>query len=221
MIRVAIVDSSPIYARGLASILASEGFQTLGDRATAIGEMPWRADVFLADLAAVEGMTLADFLATAARIAPVLLLGSSTESMLAVRSMRPGAAGYVDRRAEVKVLLSAVRTVVGGGQYWETPCAQPDSSTDLEGAEASLSPRERQVLRQIARGLTHGQIARRLSISPHTVDTYVKRIRFKLDLGNKAELTRAAVLGHYDTEREVQGDPRHPAPHLPRLAHLQ
>jgi DNA-binding CsgD family transcriptional regulator len=46
----------------------------------------------------------------------------------------------------------------------------------------------------IARGLTHSQIASRLQISQHTVDTYVERIRGKLDIGNKAELTRAAVL---------------------------
>lgn len=56
-----------------------------------------------------------------------------------------------------------------------------------------LSTREHQVLQQIALGLTHHQIGRRLGISQHTVDTYVKRIRAKLGLGNKAELTRAAL----------------------------
>ncbi|MGI5203985.1 response regulator transcription factor [Spirillospora sp. CA-108201] len=45
----------------------------------------------------------------------------------------------------------------------------------------------------MADGYTHGQIARHLGISRHAVDTYVKRIRGKLKLGNKAELTRAAV----------------------------
>jgi DNA-binding CsgD family transcriptional regulator len=59
----------------------------------------------------------------------------------------------------------------------------------------SLSDREGQVLGYIARGLTHGQIATRIGISPHTVDTYVKRIRVKLGAGNKAELTRLALLG--------------------------
>ncbi|NUR24784.1 MAG: response regulator transcription factor [Catenulispora sp.] len=62
-----------------------------------------------------------------------------------------------------------------------------------EQAGVTLSPRERAVLTQIAWGLTHDQIARRLGISKHTVDTYVKRVRAKLNLGNKAELTRAAV----------------------------
>jgi DNA-binding CsgD family transcriptional regulator len=72
--------------------------------------------------------------------------------------------------------------------------------TDASGDAAEdlpLSPREREVLHQVARGLTHGQIASMMGISRHTVDTYVKRIRSKLDLANKAELTRAAVLGGY------------------------
>lgn len=59
--------------------------------------------------------------------------------------------------------------------------------------EAGLSGRERQVLLCIGEGYTHDQTARRLGISSHTVDTYVKRVRSKLGLGNKAELTRAAL----------------------------
>jgi len=57
---------------------------------------------------------------------------------------------------------------------------------------AGLSPREQQVLRFIASGMTHGQVARRIGISQHTVDTYVKRVRSKFGIGNKAELTRIA-----------------------------
>ncbi|MFH9942706.1 response regulator transcription factor [Streptomyces murinus] len=60
-------------------------------------------------------------------------------------------------------------------------------------APAGLSPREEQVLRFIASGMTHGQVARRIGISQHTVDTYVKRVRSKFGIGNKAELTRVAL----------------------------
>ncbi|MFE4577312.1 response regulator transcription factor [Streptomyces chartreusis] len=56
-----------------------------------------------------------------------------------------------------------------------------------------LSPREQEVLRQIATGMTHSQVAYRIGISQHTVDTYVKRIRAKLGVGNKAQLVRAAI----------------------------
>jgi DNA-binding CsgD family transcriptional regulator len=62
-----------------------------------------------------------------------------------------------------------------------------------QSAVQRLSPRENEVLRQVAAGLTHAQVATRLGISRHTVDTYVKRIRSRMDLGNKAELTRAAM----------------------------
>jgi DNA-binding NarL/FixJ family response regulator len=56
-----------------------------------------------------------------------------------------------------------------------------------------LSPREEQALELIARGFTHAQAARRMGVSKTTVDTYVERIRIKLQVGNKAELTRAAI----------------------------
>ncbi|GAA3220868.1 helix-turn-helix domain-containing protein [Nonomuraea helvata] len=58
-----------------------------------------------------------------------------------------------------------------------------------------LSARENEVLQRVADGLTQQQIARSMGISRHTVDTYLRRVRAKLGLGNKAELTRAAVLG--------------------------
>lgn len=57
-----------------------------------------------------------------------------------------------------------------------------------------LSDRERQTLLLIADGCTRDQAARRIGISPHTVDTYLKRVRAKLGCGNKAELTRLAAL---------------------------
>jgi DNA-binding CsgD family transcriptional regulator len=60
-------------------------------------------------------------------------------------------------------------------------------------AAVALSPREQEVLRHIADGFTHGQAAYRIGISHHTVDTYVKRIRVKLGVGNKAQLVRAAL----------------------------
>jgi DNA-binding CsgD family transcriptional regulator len=57
----------------------------------------------------------------------------------------------------------------------------------------NLSEREAEVCLLISLGLTHKQIARRLSISPHTVDTYVKRAKSKLDTANKADITRAIM----------------------------
>ncbi|AKN75446.1 hypothetical protein QR97_20380 [Streptomyces sp. PBH53] len=60
--------------------------------------------------------------------------------------------------------------------------------------QVTLTVRERQVLRHLAAGLTQRQVARRLQISPHTVDTYVRRIRKKTGPGNKAYLTQATLV---------------------------
>jgi DNA-binding NarL/FixJ family response regulator len=115
--------------------------------------------------------------------------------------LRAGASGVISKQESGERIVTAVRAVTDGG-----PVGPDHSSTTplVERTEMTghqLSEREEQVLRQISRGLTHGQIATRLGISPHTVDTYVKRIRAKLGVGNKAELTRAALLGRLVQEQ--------------------
>jgi DNA-binding NarL/FixJ family response regulator len=101
----------------------------------------------------------------------------------------------IHRGESAESLVEALRMVMTGAQVVPEGEAAPSSARRSEALWRSLSEREEQVLSQISRGLTHGQIATRLGISPHTVDTYVKRIRAKLGAGNKAELTRAALLG--------------------------
>lgn len=75
---------------------------------------------------------------------------------------------------------------------------------------SALSQREQQVITHIADGLTHDQIARLLGITRNTVDTYVKRIKSKIGLGNKAELTQFAL-------REIHLN-NYRASDLPRVA---
>ncbi|GGZ16205.1 hypothetical protein GCM10010387_05890 [Streptomyces inusitatus] len=73
--------------------------------------------------------------------------------------------------------------------------ALPPSAAPLTGHNwvTPLSPREQEVLQFIASGMTHDQVACRVGISRHTVDTYVKRVRSKFGVANKAELTRVAL----------------------------
>jgi DNA-binding CsgD family transcriptional regulator len=104
----------------------------------------------------------------------------------------PALGGVVSGATDAAVLVQGVMAVMRG---------MPDpGASDRSGAAESggLSFRESQVLKRIADGRTQGQIARDLGISPHTVDTYVRRIRTKLRLGSKAELVKAALLGDHD-----------------------
>ncbi|MER5307004.1 LuxR C-terminal-related transcriptional regulator [Streptomyces sp. NPDC002773] len=86
------------------------------------------------------------------------------------------------------LLVDAVRRVAGPVPAGAGPGAPQGVAT--------LSPREREVLGHLVEGCTHDQAARRIGISQHTVDTYVKRIRSKLGAHNKAQLVRAALTAH-------------------------
>ncbi|MEV1025606.1 helix-turn-helix transcriptional regulator [Streptomyces sp. NPDC050264] len=78
-------------------------------------------------------------------------------------------------------------------------------------APASLSNRERETLGHLADGLTYASIARRMNLSPHTVDTYLRRIREKTGARNRIHLLRLAIAlseTHEETPLPAGGPPR-------------
>lgn len=193
MIRVDILVSSPIFLAGLVQVVTDAGIRVVAVRTSAVETPSWLADAALIDIDSLPKDDVLSPIREAARGAAVLVLCDGDGATVST-CLQAGASGVVDRRESGDHVVDAVRAVTVGR------CVTPDGVDPCPPARMAaasdrpLSPREEQVLRQIARGLTHGQIARRLGISPHTVDTYVKRIRAKLDVGNKAELTRAALL---------------------------
>ncbi|MFF4832702.1 DNA-binding response regulator [Streptomyces sp. NPDC001315] len=138
--------------------------------------------------------------------APVLVVNHETAAGTDAYLVA-GASGVIGRREPADCIVRAVRSVAAGAEVAPCGCTATSAPEPAAAPGYNLSDRESQVLRQISRGLTHGQIATRLGISPHTVDTYVKRIRTKLGVGNKAELTRVALLGRPTAE---QAPGRHP-----------
>jgi DNA-binding NarL/FixJ family response regulator len=193
MIRVDVVDSMSIYVKGLEASLAPSGISVFSHTGGVNCSGNWRADVFLVNPDAVDGALLSEFVADLSSVAPVLLLIHEVSELAKDHCALTGACGLVRRSADAATVVSAVRSVVAGGEFWDSLGPALKVGTEVAEVPDSLSPRELQVLRQIARGLTHGQIATRLRISGNTVNTYVKRIRSKLRLGNKAELTRFAM----------------------------
>lgn len=191
MIRVEVLDSSPVYLCGLAQVLPRDGIEIVGMRCIPYDELTLTADVYLMDTCALdilgEGAPL--YVCRAAQQCKVLIL-TPIRNFPVTDYIEMGAAGSVSKQEDANTLARAVRVAAH-------PEDGPALTNSSEPANTILSSRERQVLQYIASGYTHDQAARRLGISPHTVDTYVKRIRAKLAVGNKAELTRAAVLGKY------------------------
>jgi DNA-binding NarL/FixJ family response regulator len=201
VIRIDILVSSPIFRIGLVHTLTDAGIKIVAVRDTPNQEPSWLADAVLIDVDALAPRDDLSHITETATCAAVLVLHNQTTDGGA-KYLQAGASGVISKCESGEHIIKAVRAVASGG--YVTPYeATPRHAVERHDMfNQHLSEREEQVLRQIARGLTHGQIATRLGISPHTVDTYVKRIRAKLGVGNKAELTRVALLGHLDSSSD-------------------
>jgi DNA-binding NarL/FixJ family response regulator len=183
---VDICDDSPIFMLGLAHILSGARVQ-VGRAETQCGEPAfWQSDALILGSDMLPAPAMRSYISRVVTHVPVLVLCTHWEGQ-SRDLLEAGATGVASKRGKVDDLVEAVWAVIA-----RRPSQMAESSA-TEPGEVALTDREQQVLLHISHGLTHGQIATRLGISPHTVDTYVKRIRVKLGAGNKAELTRAAL----------------------------
>jgi DNA-binding NarL/FixJ family response regulator len=132
--------------------------------------------------------------------APILMLSMHSEDQYAIRVLKAGASGFINKETATEELLSAVHKVLLGKKYI-TPAvaeklAQNVTDPDLKTLHDALSDREMQVLQQIASGKTISEIAQEITLSVNTVSTYRSRILEKLGLHNNAEITRYALDNH-------------------------
>jgi DNA-binding NarL/FixJ family response regulator len=210
VIRIDVLASSPIFLVGLVHTLTDAGIKVVAARTSLADEPSWLADAVLIDVDVLPSHTDLTPITEAARCTAVLVLHDAAPSEAATY-FQAGASGVISRRESGEGIVKAVQAVTSGARVCPGELSEPPVAERTEAPGYHLSEREEQVLCQISRGLTHGQIATRLGISPHTVDTYVKRIRAKLGVGNKAELTRAALLAARQAGRRATGPP---GPHL-------
>jgi len=127
---------------------------------------------------------------------PVLVLSSAPEEQLAVRVLKVGARGYLNKQAAPEELVTAVRRVHAGRRYVSAALAERLAAEIGEHERApheDLSDREHDVLRRMAGGQSVSEIAADLSLSPKTVSTYHTRIWKKLGVTNDAEMIRYAL----------------------------
>ena len=125
----------------------------------------------------------------------VLVISDFAGDQLVAGAIRTGAYGCITRHVDDGELMRAVTTVALGGLH-VAPGLAPQLHSELQASASQplvLARREAETLRLLAAGLTHSQIARRMNLTEATVSTYVKRIRTKLNVGNKADLTRKAI----------------------------
>lgn len=129
--------------------------------------------------------------------APVLVISMHPEEQYAVRVLKAGASGYLNKETAMEELIQAIQKILSGRKYISAGLAEKMAEgLDVQSGKApheSLSDRELQVLQRIAAGKTVGEIAAEISLSVNTISTYRSRILEKLNLENNAELMRYAI----------------------------
>ena len=127
----------------------------------------------------------------------VLVVSMFPEDQYAIRCLRAGAQGYLNKAGDPAELITAVRTVAQGRKYVTADVAQMLvdnlSAPSNEALHDALSERELQTLLKIASGKRLSDIAEELMLSPKTVSVYRSRVLEKLKLSNNAELTVYAI----------------------------
>ncbi|MFG1605280.1 response regulator transcription factor [Actinoplanes sp. NPDC049265] len=207
MYQVAIVVEHPISRAGMEKLASDESGMHVVAAVESVEELQdhgGRYDMVVLDLPQMTSAAL-DTVAKAAAAGPTLVSSVWDGSPSLLATVRAGARGCVSRLAEQRDVREAMRVTTQGGFYL---CPRMVGKFQVElanaGAEeqSGLAPREIETLRFIASGYTHSQIATRMGLSQATVNTYAKRIRAKLNVNNKADLTRMAIeLGHFSQGR--------------------
>ncbi len=205
-LRIAIADDHRMLREALAGLLASEpDFEIVGEAVDARGalELVHRSeldvlllDIGLPDMTGVEACR--QICSRHPRVRVIALTGH-VDRQFVEEMLKAGAAGYVVKAGAASDLVQAIRTVVAGGTF-----ISPEATAALTAAFGShasrtappascLGRREREVLALIAEGERSAAIARRLGITPATVEAHRRNIMRKLGLHNIAELTKYAL----------------------------
>ncbi|OBH97643.1 response regulator [Mycobacterium scrofulaceum] len=211
---VMVVDDHPIWRDAVARDLADDGF-TVVATADSVAAARRRAAVVKPDVVVMD-MQLPDgdgAQATAGVLAVsptsrVLVLSASDERDDVLEAVKAGAIGYLVKSASKSELAQAVTATAEGRAVFTPSLAglvlgeyrRMAQSKDDGPARPSLTERETEVLRYVAKGLSAKQIAQKLSLSHRTVENHVQATFRKLQVANRVELARYAMEHGLDNE---------------------
>lgn len=201
-IRVGVVDDHPSIVAAVGSAIdADAGMELVGAGRTleeGIG-LAGLVDVLVCDVqlaGRAEGLRVLEYAHGLPGGPAVLLLSGFGQASLVRAAIDRGAAGYLDKGAEVATILDAVRTVAGGGTVFR--------AADLAAAhEAPRRPsgRELEVIARVVAGSTNAEVAAELGLSEKTVETHLHRLFDRYGLLSRTELAVMAVHEGWVPER--------------------
>jgi DNA-binding NarL/FixJ family response regulator len=202
--KIIVADDHSIVRRGLQGVIARKSGWFLAAEAETAEELfellrRDRYDILVLDLM-LRNRSGIDLLAEIRRehpSLPVLMLSMHAEEQYAIRCLRAGAKGYVQKDSSLEDLLEAIGRVAAG-RTWVSPAVAEQMATQLVSPSEKpphelLSPREFEVFRMIASGRSITEIAGELHVSVKTVSTYRARILEKTGFHSNADIVAYAV----------------------------
>jgi DNA-binding NarL/FixJ family response regulator len=210
-VRVLIVDDDDLMRAGLEAVLFSDETvavvgQVSDGRAAVEQGRALRPDVVLMDVRMpnLDGIAATRELVTAAPEAKVVILTTFERDDYIFGALNAGASGFLLKRTSPEELIAAIHAVAAGDSLLspsvtrrviDRMAQQPTAEVGFDDRLGELTPREREVLEQVARGLSNSEIAAALVIEESTVKTHVKRILMKLRLRDRVQ----AVIFAYES----------------------
>ncbi len=197
--RLLVADDHVMFAQGLESLL-SEEFELLGTARN--GEelveatMRLAPDVILVDISmpVLNGFDAVRRITEQGSEAKIIFLTMHDDATLLAEAFRCGASGYVLKQAAGEELANAIRKVAEGKNYVSPLVTnRPTEPLTLQSQKTTITPRQREVLELISRGLTMKEIASQLNISTRTAESHKYEMMQTLGVETTAELIRYSL----------------------------
>lgn len=208
MTRIVIADDHAVVRKGLRLILAgAEGIEIAGEASSADELLAFlrtgRADAVILDLMLGDrdGIEVLKHIRSEFAAMPVLMISMHAEEVFAIRALRAGANGYIQKSAAPETLVDAVRRIAARRTYMSPAIAEQLNSGLARGdshalAHERLSDREFEIFRLLGSGNSVSEIARTLNLSVKTVSTHRTHILAKTGLTTNAAIVEYVTLNN-------------------------
>ncbi|MCB0372535.1 MAG: response regulator transcription factor [Muricauda sp.] len=201
MISVLIADDHMLFRQGIAAMLAEfEQLEIVGQAANGQEALDiletTTPDVLLLDIEMpeVDGFQVLKALKKRKSTTKVLVLTMHHSGAFVQNIVSAGADGYLKKDSDQHILIGAIEQVHTSGSYFPPETTQMViQSLREKNKQGMVTPREKEVILLIVEGLTTKEIAERLHLSKHTVESHRQNILLKLELKNSAELVKYAL----------------------------